>query len=179
MKFVGDFPSTYAIEVDAGWPDRGEDEISFLAFDKLGMHTGEFSIVRFRLDTGTSWIGRFEIGQKTGEFENCIFSTPNPTQACLISFGAGYWVDVEQKTAMPMECLPITQAVVAPKQSLIIVVTWRDLYAYSSAKPSWSLTGLVSDRLKVREINQDIIKAEGFTGEMIEISVDLLTGRLI
>lgn len=180
MKLINDFPSSYVVDVDPGWPMRGEEEISLLAYHKLHMHTGEFCNIRFYVEKGASWIGRFELGERGGDFENSILTAPSPDQACVISSGAGYWVDVKGKQVTQIECLPITQAVATTKHSSIIIATWRDLYAYSSANASWSLRDLADDRLRIDRIDQDILTAVGFTmGEMTEMHIDLLTGQVI
>lgn len=179
MKLVDDFPSSYVVDVDPDWPDRDEKAIPFLAYDKLLKHSGVFRDIRFYPEKGGSWIGQFETGQIT-EFEDTVFTAPNPFQACVISSGAGYWVDVEQRCATPIECLPITSAIVTVKHSSIIIVTWRDLYAYSSPKATWSLRNIANDSLKINRIDQDTLTVVGFEmGEMIEMHIDLSTGRII
>jgi len=180
MKCERAFPSSYVVDTDPGWPLRGEEEISFLAYHRLQMHTGEFGNVRFYLKEGTSWLGRFELGEIRGDFEDCVFTAPNPEQACVISCAAGYWIDVNEKRVTHIECLPITQAIASTKHSSIIIATWRDLYAYSSAKALWGLRNLADDELKIDRIDQDILTASGFVmGELIQIHVDLLTGQRV
>jgi hypothetical protein len=179
MKLFEDFPSSYVVDVEPDWPERGEEVVPFLAYDKLNMHTGKFRDIRFYPEKGSSWIGQFETGQIV-EYEDSVFTVPNPSQACVISSGAGYWVDVEQRCAARIECIPITQAIVSVKHSLIIIATFRDLYAYSSPKASWSLLGLATDRLRINRIDQDILTAEGFEGgDMIEMHISILTGQLM
>ena len=179
MEFVDDFPSSYVVDVNPDWPDRGEEVIPFPAYSTLNVHTGEFHNVRFFLKAGGSWIGQFELGQRGG-FENSVFTTPTPSQACVISSGAGYWVDAEERHATRIECLPITQAIVTVKHSWIIIATWSDLFAYSSPNATWSLLNLANDRLRITGIKEDILTAVGFEmGGMIEMHINLLTGQLI
>jgi len=179
MNLFEKFPSSYIVDVDPDWPDRGEEVVPFLAYDKLNMHTGKFYDIRFYLKAGGSWVGQFELGKIEG-YENSVFTTPNPLQACVISCGAGYWVDVEQRCATRIECLPITQAIVTVKHSSIIIATWRDLYAYSSPTASWSLLDLANDRLRINQIDQDILTVVGFIGgDMVEMHINVLTGQLI
>jgi hypothetical protein len=179
MRFVESFPSSYVADVDPDWPDRDEEVIPFTSYSQLGMHTGVFRDVRFYPTVGSSWIGQFERGQRT-DFEDCFFTLPNPSQACVISSGAGYWVDVEPRTATQIECLPITQAVVSAKHSLVLIATWSDLYAYSSSNLSWSLRDIANDDLKIEKIEEDILTAVGSVmGGMMELHVNLLTGHLI
>jgi hypothetical protein len=180
MRFVESFPSSYVADVDPDWPDRDEEVTLFSAYSPLGMHTDVFRDIRFYPTAGGSWIGQFERGQRQGDFEDCFLTLPNPSQACVICSGAGFWVDVEVRRAKQIECLPITQAVVSAKHSLVLIATWSDLYAYSSSNLSWSLRHIADDDLKIEKIEEDILTAVGFVmGGMMEMQINLLTGHLI
>jgi hypothetical protein len=178
MRLVDSFPSSYVVDVNPDWPAPGEEVISLPAYDKLKMHTDEFSEIRFYPGGSSSWVGRFERGQRKG-FEDCFLTAPNPSQACVISSGAGYWVDVEQRRAINIECLPIVQAVVSAKHSLVLIATWSDLYAYSSSDLLWSLCHIANDDLRIEKIEEDTLTAVGSVmGGPTAMRVNLLTGQL-
>jgi hypothetical protein len=177
MEFVNNFPSTYVVDVDPDWPDRGEEVIPSIAYNRLGYQSGKFRDIRFYPQKGGSWIGQFETGQiiACGDF---VFSVPNPSLACVITSGAGYWVDVEDRKVTRIELRePITQASISTKHSLILFTTFRDLYAYSSSNLVWSQCDLASDDLKIIKIDQDTLTVEGFEmGSMMEMHINLWTG---
>jgi hypothetical protein len=178
MRLIEAFPSSFVVDITPGWPGTGEQVKSFISYQQLGMHTEEFQEIRFYPKIGESWIGRFEKGERD-KFEDAIFSVPAPSSACVISSGAGFWVDVETKEATSLECPPITGAFASSRHELILVVTWTDLYAYRSASVAWSLRKIAYDRLHVTQIDEDELTAVGFDGGSIEIKVDIPSGKLM
>ena len=181
MKFIDEFSHSYVLDVAPDWPERGEQVISVHSYEPLGMHRNEFKHIRFYPRTGGSWIGQFERGV---ESESVVLSVPNENEVCVISAGAGYWVDVEARKVTNLQILPITSAVPASTHDLILISTWCDLYAHRSAEPVWSLRHIATDSLRIIAVGGDTIVTTcfGLTGEdleMVEMEVDLASGTLL
>lgn len=178
MRLVEAFPSSFVVDITPDWPGTEEQVKSFVSYQQLGIHTEEFQEIRFYPKVGESWIGRFEKGER-GKFEDAVFSVPAPGSACVISSGAGFWVDVETREATCLECPPITGAFASSRHRLILAVTWTDIYAYRSASVAWNLRKIAYDRLHVTQMDEDILTAVGFDGGSIEIKVDISCGKLM
>jgi hypothetical protein len=178
MKFIEEFAHSYVLDVEPGWPIHGEEVIVFSSYQKLDMHTGAFHDIRFYPKSGGSWLGQFECSPRS-KFEHAVLSVPDPNQACVISRGAGFWVDVETRKATTLECLPITSALASPTHGIILLATWSDLFAYSSAGIAWSLQNIAMDSLCFTQIEGDTLIATGFTGAEVEMKIDLVRQKLI
>jgi len=178
MKLWDSFPRTYAVDIEPGWPNQGETEVFFSSFEQLGIHRQNYIDLRFYPEGGTSWLGRFERGI-VENFEDVVFTTAESKDACAVVGGAGYWIDVQGISAKPLECLPITQALVDTSRGAILIATWRDVLVFDSAKPRWALRNIVDDRLKVLRIEDNILFAAGFIGGEVSILIDLDAHRLI
>lgn len=178
MEVVQDFESSYAVDSTPDWPNAGEDVLSFTAYDKLNMHSGEFHDIRFYPAEGPSWIGRFE-KRGSANYLDAVFTTPEKTCAMVISSGAGFWVNVETKETHQLESLPITGARTSVNNGLILVATWRELIAFCDRHVKWSLRSVIDDRLKIVELNPNIVTIVGFDGGMVKLSVDICTGKVL
>jgi hypothetical protein len=178
MKFIEEFAHSYVLDVASDWPVHGEEIIAFPSYQKLDRHTGVFHDIRFYPKSGGSWVGQFEWSQRA-KFEHAVLSVPNPNQVCVISCGAGFWVDVEAKKATNLECLPIASALASQTHGIILIATWSDLFAYGTAEIAWSLNNIAMDSLRITQIEGDTLIATGFTGAEVEMKVDLVRQKLI
>ena len=178
MKFIDAFSRSYVLDVAPDWPERGEQIVSAHSFDHLGMHRDEFDYIRFYPRSGESWTGQFEHGV---ESESAVLSTPNESEVCVISAGAGYWVDVETRKVTTLKVRPITSALPSSRHGLIFITTWHDLYAHRSKEPVWSLLHIAIDRLRIVAIQQDTMLTTcfGLTGEDLEMDIDLAARTLL
>jgi hypothetical protein len=179
MKLFDPFPHNYMVDIEPGWPERGEREVSFSSFEPLGIHTTQYADLRFYPDGKASWVGRFERGIVQNS-EDVILTTASPRHACVAVGGAGYWVDVPEMAASPLECLPITQIIADTHLGAILIITWKDILVFDSAKPRWALQDIVDDRLKALRIEGNILFATGFSGGVeVRILIDLDAHHLL
>lgn len=180
IKFVDEFPHSYVLDVAPDLPERTERAISFSPVHPLAIRSSVFHNIRFYPEKSDSWIAQFEASGRSG-FEDTVLSVPIPDQTCVVSCGTGYWVNVEAKTAKILDLsLPITSAGASRKHALILVSTWRDIVAYRSAEPAWSLPRIADDRLHISRIENDTATATGFVnGDHAELKIDLVNGKLL
>ena len=179
MSIIDEFQHSYVFDVAPDWPMQIEDVVSCESQHLLGMHTQEYQEIRFYPNAGGSWIGRFERGERGDGFAHTILSTPDAGQACVISSGAGYWVDVGTRKVNSLKTLPITQAVASRRNEIIVLITWKEIIAYRSGAIIWCLKDLVSDRLQVTTVSEGLLDAIGYDGGDRKVSVDLSTGLLL
>jgi hypothetical protein len=179
MMIIDEFPHSYIFDVAPEWRMKGEDVVVCESQHLLGMHTQDFQEIRFYPETGASWVAQFERGERGKAFAHTVLTTPDASQACVISSGAGYWVNVESRKVNALQSLPITQALAIQKREIILLITWRDILAYRAGNVVWSLRNLVSDRLRVTAVNEDNLNVIGFDGDNQSLTVDLRTGLLL
>jgi hypothetical protein len=180
MNVILDFPYSYVIDVEPGWPDINEEVASFNCRVKNVGFSGEFQGIRFYPKSGGSWFGQFEKG-KGKIFASAVFSTPNADEVCVIAYGAGYWVNAETRHVEPIACdYLITQVEVSKDTSSILMCTFWDLYSFQGPLPTWINKRVAMDDLKITGIDNGVILAEGFVKGCTEnLKIDAQTGQLM
>jgi hypothetical protein len=175
---AAEFTSFYVMTIPTDLSRPPEEVTTFASFHKLGMHTAEYSEVSFSPEYADCWVGRFEKGERVA-LEDAALSTPEPDHACVISAGAGYWVNVKARTAVQLQCLPITSALPSKNHELILISTWRDIFAYGPFDVQWSLENIADDRLRCVAIEPDVLIAEGFDGGHVRFEIAIKTGEIL
>ncbi len=180
MRFIDEFPHSYVLDVAPDWPERTERVLSFSPAHPLAIRSSVFHNIRFHPKNGDSWIAQFESSERDG-LEDIVLSVPIPDQACVVSCGSGYWVEVAKPAATSLNLrLPISSIIASREHDLILISTWRDLYAHRSAEPVWTLRDIVDDELRITRIDDGILTATAFVrGADAELKIDVMSGKLL
>jgi hypothetical protein len=180
MNVTQEFPRSYELDVEPGWPEINEAVVLFNCHVPNVGFSGEFKDIRFYPKSGGNWFGQFEKGRGQ-TFASDVLSTPNADEVCVIACGAGYWVNVETRHVEPIVCdYFITQVEVCKDFSSILICTFRDLYSFQGPLPTWINKRVANDDLKITGIDNGVILAEGFIkGSTENLKIDAQTGQLL
>jgi hypothetical protein len=107
-----------------------------------------------------------------------IFATPNPDVVCVVSAGAGYWVDTVEHNAIDVPAFPIRQIEIA--DGILVFADFTKLVAYNSRGLAWNSGHIVSDHLRITRVDSNQLECTGWdasrSAEVIA-KFDLLTGK--
>lgn len=173
------FPHQYEVDPSIelpGSPGRIR-QVYYPGASEIGGRNG--LLVGLRPDAGEPWIGLFERGGLGGI--GGVFSHPDTRSVCVVSYGSGYVVRVDEPGRWAeVSCTPITDVRQVLPQRLIIFATPILICAFSEHGEVWRTKRLVWDDLRIVEITADILRGTGWdaaSDRQAEFTVDLLTGR--
>lgn len=182
MRFFDYFPTSYRIEFDCELPGTGANVAAF----KHGLNDPrgkglDGPLLLIKHHNGDSWLAVFGAGYTPGHAVDGVFATPNPDVACVVSSGAGYWVDTLAHTCKDIPVFPIRQ--VEAVEGAILFADFATLAAFDSRGAKWISDQLVSDELKIKRIDlvREWVICSGFDpsqGKYVEVCVNLQTGEL-
>ena len=125
-----------------------------------------------------SWTGLFDVGifGLSG-----IWEMPNPQQFCIIQNGNGYIVDAcspSNTQQIPIKCIDFASHIIAAK--LFLTASYYSACAYDEAGIRWHPEFVVSDDLKIVDVNDTEIVCNGsIDGRSVELILDLKTGKVL
>ena len=110
MRFFDYFPANYRIEFDCELPGTGGNVASFKhGFNDPQSKGLDGPLLLIKHHNSDSWLAVFGAGYTPGHAVDGVFTTPNPDVACVVSSGAGYWVDTLARTSKDIPVFPIRQ----------------------------------------------------------------------
>ena len=182
MRFFEYFPANYRVEFDCELPGTGGGVASFKhGLNDPGGKGLDGPLIHIQHDGVSSWLAVFAAGYTSGHAVNGVFATPNPDVACIISGGAGYWVDTLARTSNDIPVFPIRQVEVTEGE--ILFADFSCLAAFDSRGVKWVSDGLVSDMLRIERVDpiRKSIICSGYDAPQsrkIEVCVNLETGEI-
>lgn len=149
---------------------------------KGGIGHGGGMIVRVVLSTGQDWFGIFAPGIEGRNVYHSALTTPNPDALCVISRGAGYFVQASNPEEwVKIEAFPIRNIVTTHYPPVMVFADETRLSAYGKEGHLWcievSLEGFVG--LQASEMS---IQGQAFRENLLEMAsfrVDIRTGELL
>lgn len=168
------FPKAYSIEWPTELPNCGSPHFFYPGASSVGGHDG--FLVKIRPENGQAWLGTFAFGD--GGFSG-IFSTPDPQRICVVSRGAGYFVNVTQPSKWEgVRASPIMDVRSVLAHEIVVFSDWTDLIAYGATGMKWQTDRLAWDSLKITDVSDTHITGTFFNlGETKDFVVDLQTGE--
>lgn len=172
------FSHRYQIDVDPAYVDGDEHTLTIRSVHLLNMHTDTYKEIKIYPERCASWCGRFEYGERSNGFAHGIYSTPQEHEALVVASGAGYWLNCSSREVRYIESLPITQVIPFPQHRMLLITTWKDVFAYCTHDVSWHLQDIVLGDLHVSETGADKILVCGSADETT-VQVEVTTGRAL
>lgn len=126
------------------------------------------------------WFGLFGEGGLGGI--SGAFACPSESALCVVAEGNAYYIpDVILPTAFELvPCVPVRDVRGIAEASLIVFANYTELVAYGRTGCLWSTAQLVSDELRITQVDRDVVKGAGWdapTNRTVEFVVDLQTGK--
>jgi hypothetical protein len=173
------FPQSYSIEEVGELPGTGESRVPVFYIPRpknRPEHEGLW--LKIRSQNGKSWIGVFAFG--SGPIIR-VLSSPDPNRACVISFGAAYFVNSEQPGAYEeVSIKPVRDVRSVADHQLLLLGNFTSLAAYGRSGLVWRSPRLCWDDLKILNLTHDTVEGTGYDpinrGES-RFAVDIRTGR--
>ena len=179
MKPTGHFPTNYSITADASLPSSGGAVTKFKHGRAENAGIGmDGPLLRIEPRNQAPWLAVFARGYPSGDVVDGIFATPNPDVVCVVSEGAGYWVDTIKHSSADVRAFPIRQIEMAA--DFLIFADFTKLVAYSSGGLAWTSQRIVSDRLRITRVSADLIECIGWdalSGAYIVATLVLQSGK--
>jgi hypothetical protein len=186
MKPSLSFETHYVVDREAELPPSGGPITYFKRNGVVDAGAGEGMsgpLLRISPKRGDSWLACFAGGYPGSGVADGVFPTPNPDVVCVISNGAGYWVNTKTREKSDVPLFPV-RAVEAARD-LLILADFTRLVAYGMSGLIWRSERLVTDRLSIMKIDSasNIAECRGWdpiraAGE-ITFMVNLGDGRRI
>ena len=144
-------------------------------------HDGLWTMIR--PTNAPSWVGVFGFAFESAPALSRVVSLPNPNRLCVISKGAGYFVDVRNPATWEnADLMPITDIRSIPDSGLVVFADFIRLTAVGKDGIVWQSPRLCWDDLKIQKMSHDRIEGVGYDpthsdrSEM-PFAVELATGR--
>jgi len=174
------FPHSYSVIELTELPGTGRHPpIYFPALTTAGGADG--LLLRFSGSNGQHWSGCFAFG----DCGLCgVFAVPHPEIVCVVSKGAGYWVNVNQpEKSSRMHVFPIRDVRVVPGARTLLIADFTSLFAFGADGELWKQR-VCWDDLRIQEIQEGIVRGIGFDPtnrkqSVAEFAVELATGRVL
>jgi hypothetical protein len=176
------FPTNYSISIDAELPPGGGHVANFRRGSPTPVTTGaDGPLVSIEPQGSTPWLACFAKGYRNAGVLNAVLATPNPEVVCVVSGGAGFWVDTIRRTIEDIRAFPIRQVEVAG--GLLIFCDFTKLAAYGAHGVAWVSKNLVSDGLVLEKADADkqVLICRGLdaaTASQIQVIVDSKSGQV-
>jgi len=91
-----------------------------------------------------------------------VASSPDPTKVWVVCSGRGHVVDTVRPDLFDLvDCFPICSMTTVRSEAVIVFGSFTDLVAYDPDGLSWKATKLVSDELRIVEVENGLITVEG------------------
>jgi hypothetical protein len=183
MKYFDHFPANYMIDFDCELPGADGNVAAFKhGFDGSPPFGLDGPLLRIRPTAGYAWLAVFAAGLRpSAGFVDAVLTTPNPDAVCVISYGAGYWIDTLTRTNRDLPLFPVRQVEIAAE--MILVADYFRLAALDSHGLKWISGRLVADGLKIERVDpiRKSIICSGFDPSQcksVEVCVNLQTGEV-
>lgn len=143
--------------------------------------------VEIEAEQGAPWSGAF--GADHDSYLTGLFTTPDDRTVCVVSGGAGYFVDTTTPDSwFSVACTPIRIALPFPKHGLLVFGNFTDFVAYRAQPDSvgirlevaWRSARLGWDDLSFVQATDDRIDGQAWNApndRMIGFSLDVQTGE--
>jgi hypothetical protein len=141
------------------------------------VNAGSALLLRIAPDTGEPWIGVFAAGDEVGPTR--ILSCPDPLRLCVISRGAGYFVDSRNpKHWCGSGIFPVKHVLAAPDAGLLLLAGFTDVEAWNVDGPVWRSARISIDGLRSLRVEGAQLRGEGwYPNCWEEFTLDLRTGE--
>ena len=181
MEQVAKFSANYRLNFDVELPAAGGG-FRIFAHSPATPHGCDGPLIRIESKSGIPWLACFCKGFKSGDVADAAYTTPNPDVACVISNGAGYWVNTLERDATNVPVFPIRQ--VECTHHLLLFADFTNIAAFGSNGPLWVSDRLVWENLIINTVdeNNGRVLCQGWNplaARDVEVIVDLQTGRAI
>jgi hypothetical protein len=140
-------------------------------------------LLRITPTEGTPWIGCFARGNFGGSAVSQVMSCPNPRELCVLSLGAGYFVNVQDPSNWKnVRAIPVCNALAVLDRHLLVFSDFTKLVAYGSNGPAWETGGISADGIRILGIRNaclDLISWDAAKQTEFEVSVSLGNGLVL
>jgi hypothetical protein len=160
------FSKAYDFRINPEMPgDRPASELLFFPKD-LGVHGKVGLKVEFITADGTTWVGLFKEGYKSGEVVTGVFPTPSETFVCVIAQGQGYVIDVTNPDGWNrISVFPIMSIAESASERCLVFADHTKLGVLSEGGSQWGTDRIASDELRILDLSGHIVKLEGWKAE--------------
>lgn len=140
------------------------------------VNAGSVLLLRITPDIGEPWIGVFAAGNEAGATR--ILSCPDPHRLCVISRGAGYFVDSRNPEHWRESGIfPVEHALAAPDAGLFFLAGFTDVEAWGVDGPVWRSARISWDGLRSLRVEGAQLRGESWYPDCWEeFTLDLRTG---
>lgn len=145
---------------------------------KGAVNVGSALLLRIAPANVEPWTGVFAAGSEVGETR--LLTCPDPHWLCVISRGAGYFVDSGNPQAWhEAKILPIQHALAAPEAGLLLLASDTTVEAWNSKGLQWRSGHIAWDGLRQLRVEGMQMRGEGWHPDCWEeFTLDLRTGKL-
>lgn len=178
------FPHAYEIEELGEIPGTGKFAIPTIFFPppkNRPEHDGLW--LKVESASGKSWIGIFAFGYSSPPAFSRVLSSPDPSNMCVISNGAGYFVKADEPEVwekIPLS--PVLDVRTVPEHKLLVFSDFTRLAAFGSSGLVWQSPRVCWDGLKIVNVSRETIEGVGYDPTISRESrfvVDLRTGSTL
>lgn len=179
MEQIANFPANYQLNFDAELPATG-GSFKIFSHGNATPHGCDGPLVRIEPKNGVPWLACFCKGYEPGQVADGAYTTPNSDIVCVVSKGAGFWVDTVKRESTNIPAFPIRQ--VEYTKRLLIFADFTNLATFGSNGLLWISDRLVWDNLVIKTVDadKDRIVCQGWNplaSRDVEVIVNLKTGE--
>ncbi len=130
---------------------------------------------------GNPWIGIFAATYPSPKTVSGVFSCPNKHYLCVVSGGAGYYIQVSNPQIWKdIPIYPITDVHTLSQAQKIILVDFQGIAAYGHEGLLWNISNPAWDGIKVNAITHDEIKITVWNYHQqreVDLAIAIATGK--
>lgn len=130
-----------------------------------------------------TWIGTFQYGEiRHNKACSGVYSCPDVNTVCVVSGGAGYFVDVNNPSSCKKIEIPLIISVYpVVEKEIIIFFGLTEAVAYGKSGVRWRSSRISWDSLSILEVAPDLIRGEYMdirTDQNTSFSINIDTGEV-